>query len=323
MTSIRTQPLVVASMLLALSTAAQAGNARTWISGKGTDQAGCGPISSPCRTIQYAHDNTNAGGEIDVLDSAGYGAVTITKGISIVGDGVIAGLLAGAGANAVTVSAGSSDTVILRGLTIEGAGVGQTGILMTSAGMLDVANCAVQNFGGQGGTGIAILNDGTTNASIQIANTTVSHNVFAGLSYQNFGGSSKVRFVLDHVIASGNGTFGINFTEFPGSGNSVTANISNSLFAFNQWSGLQIGGNVTAIVDLSRSEHNGQDGFNLGAVGNAVTPAGLLVVGRSVSASNGGAGLNNVGGTIQSYGSNQIVANSVATKGTIGTIQAQ
>ena len=58
-----------------LSTHAFAANNRTWISGKGVDQAGCGPVATPCRTLQYAHDNTNAGGEINVLDPAGYGSV--------------------------------------------------------------------------------------------------------------------------------------------------------------------------------------------------------------------------------------------------------
>ena len=55
------------------------GNVRTWVSGKGVDQAGCGPIANPCRTLQYAHDVTASGGEIDVADGAGYGAVAIAK----------------------------------------------------------------------------------------------------------------------------------------------------------------------------------------------------------------------------------------------------
>jgi hypothetical protein len=53
---------------------------RAWVSGHGVDQAGCGSPASPCRTLQYAHDNiVVAAGEIDVLDPAGYGPITITK----------------------------------------------------------------------------------------------------------------------------------------------------------------------------------------------------------------------------------------------------
>ena len=58
-------------------TPASAANLRTWVSGRGADQAGCGPIATPCRTLQYAHDNTTAGGEINVLDAAGYGSLAI------------------------------------------------------------------------------------------------------------------------------------------------------------------------------------------------------------------------------------------------------
>ncbi len=43
---------------------------------------------SPCRTFAVALIRTSAGGEIDVLDPAGYGAVNITQSISIVNDGV-------------------------------------------------------------------------------------------------------------------------------------------------------------------------------------------------------------------------------------------
>ena len=88
--------IVVASILqLSIITQAHALNNRTWVSGKGTDTAGCGPVGNPCRTLQYAHDNTAAGGEINVLDAAGYGAVAIGKAISIINDGAgVAGVLA-------------------------------------------------------------------------------------------------------------------------------------------------------------------------------------------------------------------------------------
>ena len=119
-----------AAALIAFAMPAQALNTRSWISGKGADNAGCGPIATPCRTLQFAHDQTAAGGEIDVLDPAGYGAVVINKSISIVNDGVgVAGVLAGAGANAITINAGASDRVLLRGLAIEGASTGANGVV--------------------------------------------------------------------------------------------------------------------------------------------------------------------------------------------------
>ena len=75
----RTHAISVTSLalavLLAVGGPAVAASDRGWVSGHGVDQAGCGVPSAPCRSLQYAHDHAvNAGGEIDILDPAGYGA---------------------------------------------------------------------------------------------------------------------------------------------------------------------------------------------------------------------------------------------------------
>jgi hypothetical protein len=99
---------------------AQAGPNRTWVSGHGTDSGGC-PVTAPCRTFAFALTQTAAGGEIDVLEPAGYGPVTITKSISIVNDGVGTAAIGVESGNAITINAsGLFDFVHLRGLTIEG-----------------------------------------------------------------------------------------------------------------------------------------------------------------------------------------------------------
>ena len=52
---------------IGLASPAQALSNRAWVSGHGTDVAGCGAPTSPCRSLQYVHDNiVGAGGEIDV-----------------------------------------------------------------------------------------------------------------------------------------------------------------------------------------------------------------------------------------------------------------
>src|SRR5215813_13690364 len=101
---------------------AQAQSARTFVSSLGNDAYDCARLT-PCRTFQRAHDNTLASGEITVLDPGGYGAVTITKAISIINDGVgEAGILVSGGFAGITVEAGAADAVSLRGLTIKGLG---------------------------------------------------------------------------------------------------------------------------------------------------------------------------------------------------------
>jgi hypothetical protein len=86
-----------------------------------------------------------AGGEINVLDPAGYGAMTITKAISIQGHG-FSGITVPSGAIGITINAGPSDSITLNGLVIDGAGAGYNGIMFNSGGSLTVTNCSVQHI---------------------------------------------------------------------------------------------------------------------------------------------------------------------------------
>src|SRR5450759_891694 len=83
---------------------AQAQNARSFVSGHGLDTNAC-TLAAPCRTLAGAFLATNAGGEIDVLDTAGYGALTINKAISIVNDGAVASVLVPSGGTGLTLNA--------------------------------------------------------------------------------------------------------------------------------------------------------------------------------------------------------------------------
>lgn len=99
---------------------------RTWVSGVGDDANPCSR-TAPCKTFSGAISKTAAGGEISVLDPGGYGAVTITKAITISGDGTLAGI-SNAGTNGIIVNAGANDVVIIRNLSINGSGTGTNGI---------------------------------------------------------------------------------------------------------------------------------------------------------------------------------------------------
>src|SRR5450631_4083490 len=141
MARIRQAAALCAALLLAtLSCAANAQVApRAWVSGHGVDAAGCGAPTNPCRSFQYTHDHiVAAGGEIDILDPAGYGAITITKAISIVNEGVgEAGVQATAG-NAIAINAGATDSVYLKGLNIDGQGTALHGVVVNSVGSLTI-----------------------------------------------------------------------------------------------------------------------------------------------------------------------------------------
>src|SRR6266850_1869403 len=108
--------LIIVCFTLAVASAAQAQATRTWVSGVGDDVNPCSR-TAPCKTFAGAISKTAANGEIDCIDSGGFGAVTITKGITIDGDSNLAGILS-AGVNGVIVNETTNTKAItLRNLS--------------------------------------------------------------------------------------------------------------------------------------------------------------------------------------------------------------
>ena len=120
---------------------------RTWVSGVGDDANPCSR-TAPCRTFAGAISKTAAGGTIDVLDPGAFGAVTITKSITIEADGSI-GSVSASGSNGITINAAPADLVTLRGLKIVGLGSttpGLRGINLVNAGSLVIEDVQIENF---------------------------------------------------------------------------------------------------------------------------------------------------------------------------------
>jgi hypothetical protein len=138
--------LTLLTFLCLWSGGAHAQATRTWVSGVGDDVNPCSR-TAPCKTFAGAISKTAAGGEIDVLDPGGFGTVTITKAITIDGGGTLASILA-SGTNGINVNAGAADIVILRNLSINGAGttLGLNGVNFLSGLRLIVENCTMENF---------------------------------------------------------------------------------------------------------------------------------------------------------------------------------
>src|SRR5438128_9605563 len=106
----------LALIALALPASASAQASRTWVSGVGDDANPCSR-TAPCKTFAGAISRTAAKGEINCLDPGGFGGVTITKWITISCEAGTAGVLV-SGTPGITVNAGPSDQVTLRGLDI-------------------------------------------------------------------------------------------------------------------------------------------------------------------------------------------------------------
>src|ERR1044071_4783701 len=116
------QILAIATLMFAFSSVAQAQATRTWVSGVGDDANPCSR-TAPCKTFAGAISKTAPKGEINVLDPGGFGAVTITKAITISSECTEAGVLV-SGTNGIVIAAGANDDIHLEGLDIEGLGTG-------------------------------------------------------------------------------------------------------------------------------------------------------------------------------------------------------
>jgi hypothetical protein len=155
---------------------------RTWVSGVGDDANPCSR-TAPCKTFAGAISKTAAAGEINVLDPGGFGTVTITKSITIRSDHIEAGVAA-AGTTGINVSAGATDTVVLEGLDIDGAGTGITGISFNSGAKVYIIRCAIRRFTQNGvnvnsstSGGHAFINDSMISLNAGGVNVTGPSNV--------------------------------------------------------------------------------------------------------------------------------------------------
>jgi Right handed beta helix region len=289
----------IAAALLACGLAAvpaQAGPNRTFVAGTGTDSGTC-TRTAPCRTFAFAFTVTAAGGEIDVLDTAGYGPVTITKAISIVNDGVgTAGITAGSG-NAVTINAAATDSVHLRGLTLTGLGTGATGIQFNTGGNLAIENCVVRGFF----NGINI--SPSTSSSFSVSNT-IASNKSGGIFVQPTG-SAVVTGVLGKVTANNNFN-GISVDGGLTTGASLNVTIADSEASNNIGVGVVAASSpgTAATAVMLRNVVASNNGTGLEANTTAI-----IRVAHSVVTGNG-FGVDTAAGTLFSYSDNDIDGNA-------------
>jgi hypothetical protein len=121
--------------------------------------------------------------------------VTITKSITIRGDGTLAGILA-AGTNGVIVNAGANDVVILSNLSINGAGTGINGIRYLAGRELRVENCAINGFTNRG---IDVVFSAVTPGALTVANTSLTNIGSVAVRIDNTAGASAPTALLDNV----------------------------------------------------------------------------------------------------------------------------
>jgi hypothetical protein len=291
--------VAVCFVYLICTSLAQAQATRTWVSGVGNDADPCSR-TAPCKTFAGAISKTAAGGEIDALDPAGYGAVTITKAMTIdggTGSGW-ASILA-AGTNGVIVNAGANDKVILRHISFNGVNQtlspGINGIRYLAGKQLNVEQCVIFGFNTNGidfsvgaGRNLYVKDTDFTN----ITGTAISITAPAsGFHVAN----------IDNVHLEGNGN-----------GVVIAANcfamVSNSSIFQSTTNGLSAANGATINVESVVLAHNGT-GVN--------SVAGSVFRLSNTTIYNNGTGIS-AGGSVRGFFNNRVFGNGVE-----GAVNAQ
>ena len=127
---------IFAVLILLIPLVAGAQNNRSAVSITGSDAATC-TVPDPCRTFQVAISKTNPGGEIIVLSSGGYGTFSINQSLTIVSpSGIYAAIASASGGTGIYISTASGNSVVLRGLHVNGALGGFRGVWVNSPGTI-------------------------------------------------------------------------------------------------------------------------------------------------------------------------------------------
>ena len=289
---------------------------RTWISGVGDDANPCSR-TAPCKTFAGAISKTAASGVIDVLDPGGFGAVTITKSITLENVGAIGGVLS-AGTNSIVVN-GNNIIVVLRGLSLEGIGsIGNSlaGVKFLNGAQLVVERCDIGNYtNSSAGNGIAFTPSG---AATLIVRDSTLHDTGT-----TFDSSNPEDLTLSNP--------GAGILIAPTGSGSATALLDNVRLIGGTNNGLQVFGPATVVMSNSTIGNNANHGIwaigTNGAVGmsleNVVVSgnpqAGVFAEGAgavvrlsnsTITGSTQGIRASS-GGRIISFGNNRFFGNTV------------
>ncbi len=294
MKTLRTVSKIFAACLLtlALTPMAHAQATRTWVSGVGDDVNPCSR-TAPCKTFAGAISKTAAGGEISVLDPGGFGAITITKSITIDGKGQLSSILA-SGTNGIIVNALATDKVIIRNLSINGAGttLGINGIRYLAGAQLTVENVTIERFSNRG---IDVSLTGSGKLFVKDTNIT---NVPTGIRLGTTSGQAVA--TLDNVHIEN-----LSLNGFEAAANSFAV-IRNSVLTDSAQNGiLASAGTAVVNVEDSMISFNGTNGVHAQAASTTIR------LSRS-SIFNNSNGIETGAGTVQSDGQNRIVGNTTS-----------
>jgi hypothetical protein len=289
--------LAIATFMFATVSIAQAQASRTWVSGVGDDANPCSR-TAPCKTWAGAISKTAACGEIDALDPGGFGAVTITKSITLDGTGTFASILASL-VNGIVVNAAATDVITIRGISIDGFCNGVNGINVLQAKTVNVEDCVIFRFN----TGNGITVNDSNGANLNVRNTVIRDNTLDGINVTSSSGFINV--TLDRVSLNGNAN-GLHAR----SGSKVTAR--SCVFSNNTTNGVFVDAAQAqfafASIWESQLSMNGANGLRAGNAGN-VGGSGAEISQNQIDRNTGNGVLNSTGGAVNTFTNNAIFGN--------------
>lgn len=292
--------LAVLVFTCAFASLAQAQASRTWVSGVGDDANPCSR-TAPCKTFAGAISKTAACGEIDALDPGGFGAVTITKSITIDGTGTFASILASLTTGIIINANTTTDVITIRGISINGFCNGVHGINILAAKTVNVEDCVIFRF--NTGNGITANDPGGVNLNVR--NSVIRDNTLDGINATSASGNTNV--TLDNVRLSGNAN-GLHAR----SGARVTAH--NCVFSNNTANGVfsdAAGASLSnAFIWDSQISMNGGAGVRAGNAGN-VGVSGATINQNQIDRNVGNGVLISTGGVVNTFTNNSILGNGV------------
>jgi hypothetical protein len=302
---------ILLALTLGIASMAHAQATRTWVSGVGDDVNPCSR-TAPCKTFAGAISKTATGGIINAIDSAGFGAVTITKSITIDASPFMGGVLqSGAGASGVVINALSTSVISLRGLDIEGVSGASNGVRILVAGSVSVENTSIYGFV----RGISA--EGSVAMKINVFNTTIRNNSSHGIGVFPTGGTAT-QINLDNVRSVNNAGNGIEV------GTSSNAYITRSNLSFNGSGGVVADQSSTFISVESSTMSGNVFGVFSGTAGGATS---IIVLSRCIITKNTSQGVAKAGdgsgasGSVAGFQSNVVTGNAgdqTLTSSTLG-----
>jgi hypothetical protein len=191
--------LVLSLLSIGITALAHAQATRTWVSGVGDDVNPCSR-TAPCKTFAGAISKTASPGIINCLDPGGFGAVTITKSITIDCTGTLGSVLS-SGVQGVIINGLTTSNIVLRNIDINGAGttLGTNGVNLIQAGSLIVDHVTIGNYSGQG----IIASNGSNTPKVDVVNCVIDNVNANGIILFNGGGGVKMMVAHTQVLNTG------------------------------------------------------------------------------------------------------------------------